>query len=82
MCSSDLVWDVARKLSCDYSPNGVRKQAPRKHGKTVIFKPLSVGMLDVQHQPFKSDGLDCWMDIQLGHFPNVSLLNSSQKSSL
>ncbi len=59
------IWDEARRISCSYSGDTT------KHGKMVVFKPLSVGMLDIKHQPIKSESIDCWMDIQKGVFPNV-----------
>jgi len=63
------VWDVAKKISCKYSES----KRGDNQGKMVVFKPLTVGMLDVMSQPLQSsDGLDCWMDIQKGRYPNVS----------
>lgn len=64
-------WDVAKKLSCKYVGGGVSET---RSEKMVIFKPLSVGMLNVEHQPFNNgvkDSLDCWMDILKGTYPNV-----------
>jgi len=63
------VWDIARQVSC--SSGNPKKKNGDSHTKMVVFKPLSVGMLDVQHHPIKSGGLDCWMDIQVGKYPNV-----------
>lgn len=64
------IWDTAKKVSCQ---TGGQQVAARKQGKMVIFKPLTVGMLDVQHHKMSpTDALDCWMDIQKGAFPNVS----------
>lgn len=66
------IWDIAKSVSCH---SGGQRPQTRKQGKMVVFKPLTVGMLDVQrHKMSPSNALDCWMDIQKGLFPNVMKL--------
>lgn len=73
-CLEQEVWDTAKKVSCK---SGNQQDQSQKTGKMVIFKPLTVGMLDVQHHKMTpTDSLDCWMDIQKGAFPNVSSLEN------
>lgn len=65
---------MAKKISCKYGGANNAAESP-KTGKMVIFKPLSVGMLNVQHEPISNGdkgSLDCWMDIQKGTYPHVS----------
>lgn len=67
------IWDVAKKLTCKYDKASAAADSS-KQGKMVIFKPLSVAMLNVQHEPISNGDkgtLDCWMDIQKGTYPNV-----------
>lgn len=59
------VWDTAKKISCVWTS---------KYDKAVNFEPLQVGMLDVVQTSFEGDDVKCWMDIQRGTYPNVSML--------
>lgn len=60
------VWDTAKKISCVWTS---------KYDKAVNFEPLQVGMLDVVQTRFEGDDVKCWMDIQRGTYPNVSVLS-------
>jgi hypothetical protein len=42
--------------------------------KQLKFLPIQVGMLAVEHLKFSGDQIDCWMDIQRGQYPAVSIL--------
>lgn len=42
---------------------------------TLKLKPFMVDMLDVVAVEGPAGGVECWMDIQKGVFPNVSLNN-------
>lgn len=65
------IWDVARTITCDWVDNYV---------KTVNFNPFSVGMLQSQEVKFQGDQpIECWMDLQLGKWPEVSDINSIVK---
>lgn len=60
-------WDLARKVSC---PSETKPGT----GKRVRFKPIIVDMLEVVSVPSGDQGtLQCWMDIQRGQYPNVSI---------
>lgn len=39
---------------------------------TLKLKPFMVDMLDVVAVPSPGGGVECWMDIQRGVYPNVS----------
>lgn len=56
------LWDTARKISCESGGLG---------DKTVYFKPFIVDMLEVVNVPTQRGTVDCWMDIQVGNYPNV-----------
>lgn len=65
------IWDVARTISCDWVDNYV---------KTVNFNPFTVGMLQSQEVRFQGDQpIECWMDLQLGKWPDISDINSIVK---
>lgn len=73
------IWDTARKITCD----GIGTAGSKSSGtglqhtneeKTIIFKPFVVDALEVVSVPTARGGIDCWMDIQRGQFPNVSPL--------
>lgn len=56
-------YDAARKISC--SRTGIEEE------KKIYFKPFIVDMLDVVTVPTKQGGVDCWMDIQRGVYPEL-----------
>lgn len=60
-------FDVARKVSCDRHEAGE---------KTIIFKPFVVDMLEVVEVPTALGGVQCWMDIQRGLYPQTQPLGS------
>lgn len=65
------IWDVARSISCDWVDNYI---------KTVNFNPFTVGMLQSKEVRFQGDQpIECWMDLQLGKWPEVSNINSIVK---
>lgn len=57
-------FDAARKISC--SRTGIDEE------KKVFFKPFAVDMLDVVTVPTANGGVDCWMDIKRGIFPQLT----------
>lgn len=57
-------WDTARKISC--SRSGIEEE------KKIFFKPFIVDMLDVVTVPTNGGGVECWMDIQRGKYPQIS----------
>lgn len=57
-------FDAARKISC--SRTGIDQE------KKVYFKPFVVDMLDVVTVPTSNGGVDCWMDIKRGIFPQLT----------
>lgn len=60
-------YDVARKVSCERHESGE---------KTIIFKPFVVEMLEVVNVPTSRGGVQCWMDIQRGLYPQVQPLSN------
>lgn len=60
-------FDVARKVACDRHEAGE---------KTIIFKPFVVDMLEVVDVPTALGGVQCWMDIQRGLYPQTQPLGS------
>ena len=65
------IWDVARRINCEWVDNYV---------KTVNFNPFTVGMLQAQEVRFQGDQpIECWMDLQLGKYPDISDINSIVK---
>lgn len=52
----------------EVSVGGVRKE----QSHTLKLKPFMVDMLDVVAVEGPAGGVECWMDIQKGVFPNVS----------
>lgn len=61
------IWDTSRKIVCKMSD---------KITKYVTWSPLTVDMLDVQNAA-TTGGVDCWMDMLRGVYPNVSLFTVS-----
>lgn len=57
-------FDAARKISCSRTGIDVEKK--------VYFKPFAVDMLDVVSVPTANGGVDCWMDIKRGTFPQLT----------
>jgi hypothetical protein len=47
----------------------------RDETHTLKLKPFMVDMLDVVAVEGPAGGVECWMDIQKGVFPNVSRLD-------
>jgi len=65
------IWDVARTISCDWVDNFV---------KTINFNPFTVGMLQAEEVSFQGDQpIECWMDLKLGNWPEISSINSIVK---
>uniref|UniRef100_A0A182YQE6 ZP domain-containing protein n=1 Tax=Anopheles stephensi TaxID=30069 RepID=A0A182YQE6_ANOST len=60
-------WDTARRISCSQS---------EQQQNTIIFKPFVVDQLEVVNVPTSTGGVECWMDIQRGLYPNVSPIPS------
>lgn len=60
-------FDIARKVACDRHEVGE---------KTIIFKPFVVDMLEVVDVPTALGGVQCWMDIQRGLYPQTQPLGS------
>ncbi|CAG2115908.1 unnamed protein product, partial [Medioppia subpectinata] len=54
------VWDMARKISCDWVT---------RIDKYVTFAPFGVDVLNVKELTFPGDTVDCWMEIQRGGGP-------------
>lgn len=57
------LWDMARKISC--TRNFEKEQ-------TIIFKPFVVDMLEVVSVETSSGPVQCWMDIMIGKFPQIT----------
>lgn len=64
-------FDAARKISC--SRSGLEEE------KKIFFKPFIVEMLDVVTVPTAHGGVDCWMDIQRGIYPQLTAIGDSIK---
>lgn len=64
------IWDTARKISCSRS---------EQQEKTIYFKPFVVDMLEVINVETARGGVECWMDIQRGQFPQVSQITGNIK---
>lgn len=60
-------FDIARKVSCERYELGE---------KAIIFKPFVVEMLEVVDIPTSLGGVQCWMDIQRGLYPQTQPLGS------
>lgn len=58
------ITDLARRVSCLTTSANVA---------TVNFKPIMVDTLDVVSIPVGTETVECWMDIQRGRYPNVSI---------
>lgn len=54
--------------------------AIREEQHTLKLKPFMVDMLEVVAVEGPAGGVECWMDIQKGIFPNVSTLKSPHES--
>lgn len=62
------IWDAARKISCDW---------PNMFQKMVSFQPFEVETLETVEVEFTADEkVDCWMDLQLGKYPESTTINS------
>ena len=64
------VWDSARKINCQWT-NLIRKR--------VEFEPFAVQMLDFEEVQFEGDSVDCWMDLQVGKYPDSEEVHSAVK---
>ena len=64
------VWDTARKINCQWV-NLIRKR--------VEFEPFEVQMLDFEEVKFEGDSVDCWMDLQVGRYPESEEVHSAVK---
>merc|ERR1719367_767038 len=64
------VWDSARKINCEWV-NLIKKR--------VEFEPFEVQMLDFEEVKFEGDSVDCWMDLQVGRYPESEEIHSAVK---
>ena len=64
------VWDTARKINCEWV-NLIKKR--------VEFEPFQVEMLDFEEVKFEGDSVDCWMDLQVGKYPESEEIHSAVK---
>jgi len=64
------VWDTARKINCEWV-NLIKKR--------VEFEPFEVEMLDFEEVKFEGDSVDCWMDLQVGRYPDSEEITSAVK---
>ena len=64
------VWDSARKINCEWV-NFIKKR--------VEFEPFEVEMLDFEEVKFEGDSVDCWMDLQVGKYPDSEEIHSAVK---
>ncbi|XP_076328757.1 uncharacterized protein LOC143234944 isoform X2 [Tachypleus tridentatus] len=64
------VWDLARRISCQWIDT---------YEKRIEFQPFVVDMLDVVSVPFQGDKIECWMDLQIGTFPEIQPINGIVK---
>ena len=64
------VWDTARKINCEWV-NLIQKR--------VEFEPFEVEMLDFEEVKFEGDSVDCWMDLQVGKYPDSEEIHSAVK---
>ncbi|CAG4976088.1 unnamed protein product [Colias eurytheme] len=72
--------DFARKVSCASTYLEVSTGVVKKEQSHVLkLKPFMVDMLDVVAVQGPAGGLECWMDIQKGVFPNTTPLEKSIK---
>lgn len=61
------------KISCARTTFEVSAEgAKEEQGHVLKLKPFMVDMLDVVAVEGLGSGVECWMDIQKGVFPNVS----------
>ncbi|XP_076351339.1 uncharacterized protein LOC143247342 isoform X1 [Tachypleus tridentatus] len=63
-------WDLARKLSCQWV------DIFRKH---IEFQPFVVDMLNIVTVPFQGDKIECWMELQIGTFPETQPIDGIVK---
>lgn len=61
------------RTSFEISAGGAREEQTH----VLKLKPFMVDMLDVIAVEGPAGGVECWMDIQKGVFPNVSLLGNN-----
>ncbi|XP_013141477.1 PREDICTED: proteoglycan 4-like [Papilio polytes] len=72
--------DLARKISCARTTFEVSAEgAKEEQGHVLKLKPFMVDMLDVVAVEGLGSGVECWMDIQKGVFPNTTPFESSIK---
>ena len=64
------VWDSARKINCEWT-NYIKKR--------VEFQPFEVQMLDFEEVRFEGDSVDCWMDLQVGKYPDSEEIHAAVK---
>ena len=64
------VWDTARKINCEWV-NLIKKR--------IEFEPFEVQMLDFEEVKFEGDSVDCWMDLQVGRYPDSEEVHSAVK---
>ena len=64
------IWDSARKINCEWV-NLIKKR--------VEFEPFEVMMLDFEEVKFEGDSVDCWMDLQVGKYPDSEEIHSAVK---
>ncbi|KPI98161.1 hypothetical protein RR46_09377 [Papilio xuthus] len=72
--------DFARKISCARTTFEVSAEGAREEqGHVLKLKPFMVDMLEVVAVEGLGSGVECWMDIQKGVFPNTTPFESSIK---
>ena len=64
------VWDSARKINCEWI-NLIKKH--------VEFQPFEVEMLDFEEVKFSGDSVDCFMDLQVGRYPESAGITEAVK---
>lgn len=75
------VWDVARKITCNWRKNNVTLKE-----KVVAFEPFEVSMLDYEEVRFEGKEseeevvVECWMDLQV--MKAVSCFFNKSRSSV
>nr|XP_026500005.1 uncharacterized protein LOC113403631 isoform X2 [Vanessa tameamea] len=72
-------YDFARKVSCAGTALEVSTGVKKEQSHVLKLKPFMVDMLDVVAVQGPAGGVECWMDIQKGVFPQTTPLENSIK---
>ena len=64
------IWDTARNIKCEWVEY-VEKQ--------VKFSPFEVDMLNVEEVKFEGDSVECFMDLQVGKYPDSTDIDEAVK---